>query len=242
MKYFSLILLILLFGSCNKKDEKVNFEINQMENVTNEIKDIDQLTNNENKTVTRIQLSNDVLFTQFKNIQNKVNTDEISYVTIFGYRIFVFENLTKDIYKIPDLYDNNYTITESKKSGNRQPTGILPDDETTLIEVTNEDFEIYYWEKDNVVQIRRIIIYKNVEISPLSKYIGLSVEDVINDFGEPVAQDGANNGDYGTMYYGIGDGSGRDFGKCEVFFSHKKYIIDRISYGFNILQIRGWDD
>jgi len=222
MKYFFLILLILLFSGCNKKDERVNFEKNQKENEANKIKDIDQLTNNE----------------------NIVNTDEISYVDKFGERIFVFENLTKDIYKTPDLYDNNYTITESKKSGNMQPTGILPDDETNLIEVSNENIEIYYWEKDNVVQIRRIILHKNVEISPLGKYIGLSVENVINDFGEPVSQDGAFNGDYGTLYYGISDGYRNfgNFGKCEVFFRHKKYIIDEISYGFRILKIKGWND
>jgi hypothetical protein len=235
MKYFFLIVLIFLLGSCNKRDEKVNFEINQKQNDSNETKDIVQLKSiDENKT--KIQLNNDVLFTQFKNIQNKVNTEEISYVTVSGARVFVFENLAKDIYKIPELY-NNYSTTESKKSGNMEPTGILPDDETTLIEVVDEDFEIHYWEKDNVIQIRRIIIKSNTQISPLREYIGLSAENVINDFGEPVGQDGAYNGDYGTLYYGIGDGSGRDFGECEVFFHHKKYIIDEISYGFRKLII-----
>jgi hypothetical protein len=238
MKYFFLILLVFSFGGCNKKNEKVNFEINQMKNETN---DIVQLTDIENKTEAKIQLTNDMLFTQFNNIQDKVDTEEISYVTRLGSRIFIFENLAKDIYKIPELYNNNYSITESKKSGNMEPTGILLDDKTTLIEVANKDFEIYYWEKDNVTQIRRIIIYNNTEISSLSGYIGLSVENVINDFGEPVFQDGANNGDYGTIYYGIGDGSGRDFGKCEVFFCHKKYIINEISYGFSKLLIKGWD-
>jgi len=228
-------------SSCNKKDNKTNFEINQIESESNEINDTIQLTNIENKTETKMQLTDDVLFTQFKNIQDKVNRQEISYLTIFGSRIFVFENLAKDIYKIPELYNDNYSITESKKSGNMEPTGILPDNETTVIEVANEDFEIYYWEKDNVIQIRRIILHNNSEISPLSEYIGLSVENVINDFGEPVFQDGANNGDYGTLYYGMADGSGRDFGKCEIFFSHKKFIIDEISYGFNALRIKGWD-
>jgi hypothetical protein len=236
MKYFFLIFFVFSLCGCNKKDEKVNFETNQLKNETNEIAQLKNI--DENKT--KIQLTNDVLFTQFKNIQNKVNTGEVSYVTVFGARIFIFENLAKDIYKIPELY-NNYSITESKKSGNMEPTGILPDDETTLIEITNDDFEIYYWEKDNVIQIRRIIIRNNTQISPLSKYIGLSIDNVINDFGEPVFHSGANNGDYGTVYYGIEDGSGRDFGECEVFFSHKKYIIDEISYGFRKLIIKGWD-
>jgi hypothetical protein len=202
-----------------------------------------QSTDVETKTITetKIQLTDDVLFTQFNNIQDKVSTEEISYLTISGSRIFVFKNLVKDIYKVPELYNNDYSITKSKKSGNREPTGILPDNETTLIEVVNEDFEIYYWEKDNVIQIRRIILHNNSEISPLGKYIGLHVENVINDFGEPVSQDGAINGDYGTLYYGIADGSGRDFGKCEVLFSHKKYIIDRILFGFSSTIIKGWD-
>lgn len=40
MKYLYLILLIFSLGCCNKKDEKINFEINQTENGINKTEDI----------------------------------------------------------------------------------------------------------------------------------------------------------------------------------------------------------
>jgi hypothetical protein len=237
MKYIIFVILIFLLCSCDKKDKNVNINDKHTE-----INNKNEITINNEILNENIEITNDVLFDYKNDISlNKSDTDEISYVTtIDGNRIFLFDNLNKNIYKIPELYDNICIISETKRSGNMEPTGILPDNETILIEVVNEDFEIYYWKKNNEIQIRRIIIKNNTEISPLGKYIGLSVDDVISDFGSPVFQDGAFNGDYGTLYYGISDGI-RDYGTCEVFFSHRNYYINNISYGFSRLIIKGWD-
>jgi hypothetical protein len=243
MKYLFLVLVVLLFINCNKKNGKIFFEENQTIIVHEmEMKaEIEKLVlNDDNFNI------NNIFSMEFYQKPNRIpryvdDTDDISFVTPLDVRIFFLDNLTKDIHRIPELYKDNYFISESKRSGNREPTGILPDNETVLIEVYNIDFEIYFWKKDNNVQIRRIILNNDTEISPLSKYIGASIDEVINDFGKPIFQDGANNGDYGTLYYGISDGRTTYFGECEVYFSHKYLIVDRISYGLRNLLIKGWD-
>jgi hypothetical protein len=167
------------------------------------------------------------------------NDNDISFLK-GNIRIFSLKNLTIEIYETPELYRGNpeYQVTESKASGNSAPTGWLTDDDVTVVEVLNEKIKIYYWEKEGEYQIRRVIINMETDESPLGKYIGQSTDDIIKTFGKPVGQDGAFNGDWGTLYYGIADGKGSDYGDCQVFFSHKNYIINKITYGYAIILMK----